>query len=61
MGLWDSITWSGSTCRAAERWRAEDTHVRAGEGSSRELAPWPRKEKPAQKGGPTLPELLQQV
>ena len=33
MGLWDSITWSGSTCRAAERWTAEDTHVGAGTGS----------------------------
>lgn len=33
MGLWDSITWSGSTCRATERWRAEDTHVRAAAGS----------------------------
>lgn len=33
MGLWDRITWSGSTCRAAKRGTAEDRQVRAGEGS----------------------------
>lgn len=57
MGLWDKITWSGSTCRAAKRGTAEDTQVRAGEGSVGSSGDTGRRNWP--EGGPALPELPQ--